>query len=46
MFAVAFLQCIDYVYPEKFDVSQREIKLIDFYIDRNKFQQYISIATK
>jgi hypothetical protein len=46
VFAIGFLETVDYVLPHKFNPNQREIKLVDFYIDRNKFQVYIDYATK
>jgi hypothetical protein len=47
LFAVGFLEPIDYVEPNKFNIDNREIYLIDFSIkDKSKFKQYIDYAVK
>lgn len=44
LFAICFLQTIDYAKPEQCDVNQREIKLVNVDYDLNKFKQYIDYA--
>lgn len=46
MFAVAFLQDEDYVYPENFDAKKREIRFSMLYIDRQEFDKIVSYAQK
>lgn len=44
LFAIAFLEAIDYVAPEKFNIDNHEIVLADFHIDISKMKQYIEFA--
>lgn len=44
LFAIAFLQPTDYANPQRYDVTQREIKLVNVDYDLNKFKPYIDYA--
>lgn len=44
LFAICFLKTEDYLYPEKCDVNQREIQLVEFDIDLNIFKKWIDLA--
>lgn len=46
IFAVCFLETCDYTKPEKCNVNERDIRIVDFSIDRAEFQKYIDYATK
>jgi hypothetical protein len=47
IFAIGFLEPIDYLYPEKFNINEREIHLVEFSIsDKAKFKKYIDYAAK
>lgn len=44
LFAVIFLQGVDYVRPDQCDIQQREIKLINVDYDLETFEKYINHA--
>lgn len=44
LFAICFLETQDYVAPEQCNINERNIELVDFKIDLNKFQKYIEAA--
>jgi hypothetical protein len=46
LFAVAFLEPMDYVVPDEFDAETHDIQLATCSIDRAKLEPYIQYATK
>jgi hypothetical protein len=45
VFAIGFLQPIDYVSPQAFNPLEREIRLLKMSFDHQKFEKYINQAT-
>lgn len=45
LFAICFLKREDYINPYACDVHDREIQLVDFNVDLNKFKYWIDLAT-
>ncbi len=45
IFAIAFLEQEDYVKPQKFVASKREIQIVDFNVDLNEMKKWIEYAT-
>lgn len=44
LFAIAFLEKQDYIEPNKCNIDNREIQLVDYSIDLNEFSKYIKQA--
>jgi hypothetical protein len=47
VFAIAFLNVEDYLYPKKVDVTKRRVELVNFDLELEDFKNtYINNATK
>jgi len=45
LFAICFLEHIDYINPENININERDVRLIDFSLNRDEFNKKIIVAT-
>lgn len=44
VFAICFLETDDYINPTKVDINKREIKIVDFNLEREQFSQFVNFG--